>query len=112
MAGRKSDFTLPKFDDIFSTQEMRDEEKLSKIRDIPLEQIDDFPDHPYRVQDDEDMIQVYRQSTAINLSRFQLASIPMQTGVLFWWQKRLRHKPFLLSKKEVYNGRYKDKRYS
>ena len=34
MAGRKSDFTLPKFDDIFSTQEMRDEEKLSKIRDI------------------------------------------------------------------------------
>ena len=55
MAGRKSDFTLPKFDDIFSTQEMRDDEKLAKIRDIPLELIDDFPDHPYRVQDDEDM---------------------------------------------------------
>ena len=55
MAGRKSDFTLPKFDDIFSTQEMRDEEKLSKIRDIPIDLIDDFPDHPYRVQDDEDM---------------------------------------------------------
>ena len=36
MAGRKSDFTLPKFDDIFSTQEMRDDEKLAKIRDIPL----------------------------------------------------------------------------
>ena len=55
MAGRKSDFTLPKFDDIFSTQEMRDEEKLSKIRDIPIDLIDDFRDHPYRVQDDEDM---------------------------------------------------------
>ena len=55
MAGRKSDFTLPKFDDIFSTQEMRDDEKLAKIRDIPLELIDNFPDHPYRVQDDEDM---------------------------------------------------------
>ena len=55
MAGRKSDFTLPKFDEIFSTQEMRDEEKLSKIRDIPIDLIDDFPDHPYRVQDDEDM---------------------------------------------------------
>ena len=39
MAGRKSDFTLPKFDDIFSTQEMRDEEKLSKIRDIPIDLI-------------------------------------------------------------------------
>ena len=55
MAGRKSDFTLPKFDDIFSTQEMRDDEKLAKIRDIPLELIDNFPEHPYRVQDDEDM---------------------------------------------------------
>lgn len=58
MAGRKSDFTLPKFDDIFSTQEMRDDEKLAKIRDIPLELIDDFPDHPYRVRDDEDMMQL------------------------------------------------------
>ena len=58
MAGRKSDFTLPKFDDIFSTQEMRDDEKLAKIRDIPLELIDDFPDHPYKVRDDEDMTQL------------------------------------------------------
>ena len=58
MAGRKSDFTLPTFDDIFSTQEMRDEEKLAKIRDIPLEQIDDFPDHPFKVKDDEDMTQL------------------------------------------------------
>ena len=56
--GRKSDFTLPKFDDIFSTQEMRDDEKLAKIRDIPLELIDDFPDHPYKVRDDEDMMQL------------------------------------------------------
>jgi len=58
MAGRKSDFTLPKFDDIFSTQEMRDDEKLAKIRDIPLELIDDFPEHPYKVRDDEDMQQL------------------------------------------------------
>lgn len=58
MAGRKSDFTLPKFDDIFSTQEMRDDEKLAKIRDIPLELIDDFPDHPFKVRDDEDMMQL------------------------------------------------------
>ena len=58
MAGRKSDFTLPKFDDIFSTQEMRDDEKLAKIRDIPIELIDDFPEHPYKVRDDEDMVQL------------------------------------------------------
>ena len=58
MAGRKSDFTLTKLDDLFSTQEQRDEEKLSKIRDIPLELIDDFPDHPFKVRDDEDMMQL------------------------------------------------------
>ena len=58
MAGRKSDFTLPMLDDLFSTQELRDDAKLSKIRDIPLELIDDFPDHPFKVRDDEDMIQL------------------------------------------------------
>ena len=60
MAGRKSDFTLPTntLDDLFSTQEERDDAKLAKIRDIPLELIDDFPDHPFKVRDDEDMIQL------------------------------------------------------
>ena len=58
MVGRKSDFTLPTLDDLFSTQELRDDAKLSKIRDIPLELIDDFPNHPFKVRDDEDMIQL------------------------------------------------------
>ena len=60
MAGRKSDFTLPTntLDELFSTQEERDDAKLSKIRDIPLELIDDFPDHPFKVRDDEDMIRL------------------------------------------------------
>ena len=43
---------------MFSTQEQRDDEKLSKIRDIPLTEIDDFPDHPFKVRDDEDMAQL------------------------------------------------------
>ena len=58
MAGRKSDFTLTRLDDLFTTQEQRDDEKLSKIRDIPLTEIDDFPDHPFKVRDDEDMAQL------------------------------------------------------
>ena len=58
MAGRKSDFTLPTLDDLFSTQEIRDEAKLAKIRDIPIDLIDDFPDYPYKVRDDEDMMQL------------------------------------------------------
>ena len=55
---RKSDFTLPTYDSIFSTQEMRDDAKLSKIRDVPIDEIDDFPDHPFNVRDDEDMMQL------------------------------------------------------
>lgn len=58
MAGRKSDFVLPTLDDLFSTQEMRDEQKLARIRDIPIELIDSFPDHPFKVRDDEDMTQL------------------------------------------------------
>ena len=58
MAGRKSDFTLTKLDDLFTTQDQREEEKLYKIRDIPLGLIDDFPDHPFKVRDDEDMLQL------------------------------------------------------
>lgn len=58
MVGRKSDFTLTRLDDLFTTQAEREEERLSKIRDIPLELIDDFPDHPFKVRDDEDMQQL------------------------------------------------------
>ncbi len=46
---------LPSVDDLFSTEEERQEAKLKKLYDIPLSEIDDFPDHPYRVLDDEDM---------------------------------------------------------
>lgn len=46
---------LPSVDDLFSTEEERQEVKLKKLYDIPLSEIDDFPDHPYRVLDDEDM---------------------------------------------------------
>lgn len=58
MADRKSDFVLPTLDELFSTQEERDDAKLEKIRDIPLDLIDDFPDHPFHVRDDEDMLQL------------------------------------------------------
>lgn len=58
MAERKSNFALPTLDDLFSTQQEREDAKLEKIRDIPLDLIDDFPDHPFHVRDDEDMVQL------------------------------------------------------
>ena len=58
MAARKREnaFDLPKLDEYFITQEQRDDAKLKKIYEIPLEEIDEFPDHPFKVLDDEDMM--------------------------------------------------------
>ena len=55
MPERKFGIDLKSYDDIFKTSEEREEDKLSKIRDIPISEIDDFPDHPFMVRDDEDM---------------------------------------------------------
>ena len=55
MTARKSDFTLPTLDDLFSTQEQRDEATLERVRNIPLKDLHPFKDHPFRVQADEEM---------------------------------------------------------
>ena len=47
--------TLPLVDDLFSTQEERDEEKRESVWEIPLAEISDFPNHPFKVRMDEEM---------------------------------------------------------
>ena len=49
------DMKLPSLDDLFTTQEERDDAKLKRIYEIPIKEIDPFPDHPFKVRDDEDM---------------------------------------------------------
>lgn len=55
---RETKIELTAYDDLFQTDESREEEKLSKIRDIPISEIDEFPDHPFKVLTDEDMEQL------------------------------------------------------
>ena len=55
---RETKIELTAYDDLFQTDESRAEAKLSKIRDIPISQIDEFPDHPFKVLIDEDMEQL------------------------------------------------------
>lgn len=55
---REIKMRLPSADDLFTTQEERDLAKAKKILDIPISEIDDFPDHPFKVRDDEDMVQL------------------------------------------------------
>ena len=52
---KKLDLGMTALDELFMNDKERAENKLPKIFDIPLSEIDDFPDHPYRVLDDEDM---------------------------------------------------------
>ena len=54
--GREIKLPLPAADDLFSTQEERDEAKREFIADIPLTEISDFHDHPYKVKQDESML--------------------------------------------------------
>ena len=59
MAGNKrTEIKLTAYDDLFETDQSREEAKLSKIRDIPISEIDEFPDHPFKVLMDEDMEQL------------------------------------------------------
>ena len=53
-----SNIELTAYDDLFETDESRAEAALSKIRDIPISEIDEFPDHPFKVLMDEDMEQL------------------------------------------------------
>ena len=55
---KRTEIELTAYDDLFETDQSREEAKLSKIRDIPISQIDEFPDHPFKVLMDEDMEQL------------------------------------------------------
>ena len=57
MTKRKSDFTLPtnSLDELFSSQEERDDAKLERVKEIPLYELHPFRDHPFEIQNDEEM---------------------------------------------------------
>ena len=53
---KNEEMRLPSLDELFSSQEERDDAKLKRIYEIPISEIDPFPDHPFHVRDDEDMM--------------------------------------------------------
>ena len=52
----KIDLGMTGYDELFMNDQERAENRLPKIYDIPLSEIDEFPDHPFKVKDDEDML--------------------------------------------------------
>lgn len=56
--GKELPMSLPSLDDLFTSQEERDDLTREKVNDVPLAEIDDFPDHPFYVRDDDDMMRM------------------------------------------------------
>lgn len=55
MTKRKSDFTLPTLDDLFTTQAERDDAKLERVKSIPLDELHSFKNHPFKILNNEEM---------------------------------------------------------
>ncbi len=55
MTKRKSDFTLPTLDDLFTTQAERDHAKLERVKNILLDELHPFKNHPFKILNNEDM---------------------------------------------------------
>lgn len=53
-----SKISLTSYDDLFETDESREDLKRERLMEIPISQICDFPDHPYKVKDDESMMEL------------------------------------------------------
>ena len=60
---RQTDFALPKLDELFTSQSERDNGMLPHLQDIPLNLLDDFPNHPFKVLDEEDMLKLTESIT-------------------------------------------------
>ena len=79
MTKRKSDFTLPTLDDLFSTQEMRDDAKLERIQELPLAELHPFEDHPFKVLDNEEMEKIVESIRKFGVLTPALAR-PLENG--------------------------------
>ena len=79
---QKIDLGLTGYDELFANDEERKVNKLPRIFDIPISEIDDFPDHPFKVKLDEDMDQLMRsrQRRTSTLRTVRCAAAPAR-----WW---------------------------
>lgn len=81
MTKRKSDFTLPtnSLDELFSSQEERDDAKLERVKEIPLNELHPFRDHPFKIQNDDEMKRLIESIKKFGTLTPALAR-PMQDG--------------------------------
>ena len=91
MPRKSANVSLKSFDDIFSTEESRQEEKLEHIQQIPLSELHAFEGHPFRVVDDEEMQKVVdsMHQSWQDLSRYRSSFVrwTMMKPLSAWWMR-------------------------
>ena len=58
-----NDIRMPSYDDLFTNEEQRQEAKLEKIMELPISEIHEFKNHPFKVREDEQMIKLIESIT-------------------------------------------------
>ena len=58
-----NDIRIPSYDDLFTNEEQRQEAKLEKIMELPIDEIHEFKNHPFKVRQDEEMIKLTESIT-------------------------------------------------
>ncbi len=99
--GREFNFNLPSADDLFSTQEERDEAKREMIMEIPLEEISDFQNHPFQVRMDEEMLNLVESVKQYGVLSPALVKPKAEGGYEMVAGHRRRYASELVEKKEI-----------
>ena len=58
-----NDIRIPSYDDLFTNEEQRQEAKLEKIMELPINEIHEFKNHPFKVREDEQMLKLIESVT-------------------------------------------------
>ena len=80
MTIRKSDFTLPTLDDLFTTQAERDDAKLERVKNIPLDELHPFKNHPFKILNNEEMERMIESIREVGTITPALARPPPDGG--------------------------------
>ena len=108
MAGHSaSKIELTSFDDLFQTDEGREDLQKERLTEIPLEKIRDFPDHPYQVKDDENMTELVESVKTYGLLQPVLVR-PLENGTFEMVSGHRRKRAFELAGFEKIPARVKE----
>ena len=108
MAGRSaSKIELTAFDDLFQTDESREDLKRERLMDIPVKDIRDFPNHPYHVKDDESMMELVESVKTYGLLQPILVR-PLEDGTYEMVSGHRRKRAFELAGIEKISARVRE----